>query len=85
MFKRRNCLCLTFTFRLGLPDSPFSPLSPGMPCIETRDDVTGKVVFIDSDLTITLLTDFYTMGPIGPVGSCFPLGPAVPWETTEHQ
>lgn len=45
--------------------------------------MTGKVVFID--LTITLLTDFYTMGPIGPAGGCFPLGPAVPWETTEHQ
>lgn len=38
MFKRRNCLCLTFTFRPVLPNSPFSPLSPGIPCIETRDD-----------------------------------------------
>lgn len=72
---------LTFTFRPVLPDLPFSPLSPGIPCCENRDDVTEKVVFIDGAVIIMLLTDFYTMGPIGPGGVCFPWGPALPWET----
>lgn len=78
-------VCLIFTFVPRFPYPPFCPLSPGIPCINTSDDVDVCMnryyaMFI-SELNIMLLKkNWYTFGPIGPGGPCVPFGPVLPCE-----